>query len=499
MSRRDSLQGQPHRLALLLWLVLGLWPAALMAHGAGPRWQALLDASLELPADVEVQIRHSLAPQVLLSNQSEQALEVLDPRGRAFLRIGPEGVHADMNAAAWYNTYSVAGLATPQAAQDPQAAPRWRQVSTETAWGWFDPRLSPDPDAGNDSGADYTPPPWEIPTRRAEGSPFRLSGHFQQTQAQGQWQSQLTRSGRLSPQISIGLIPGPVDAFMLRNQSQQPVTVIGVDAEPFVRVGPEGVFANATSKTWRAWGRSRFEQSDLEATQPQWIKISNSQTYTWLDPRSRPATSEPSDASAAQALHHWSIPLRVAGELTQLPGQSQWQSAQPVTMTMASMDMRSSQGKAHAHQPIAAPKPWPRVQLKVESDSMSGWNVHVRTDNFRFSPETAGKQSQPGQGHAHLYVDGEKVARLYGPWFHLPYLSPGTHYIHATLNADDHSVWMADGRLIGHRIRVEVPQQAGAMSGNPATMMPHAAGAKQPSTHTMTDHVAGSEATAMAH
>jgi hypothetical protein len=138
------------------------------------------------------------------------------------------------------------------------------------------------------------------------------------------------------------------------------------------------------------------------------------------------------------------------------------------------MGMAMEQGAAHAHRPAPAPKPWPRVQLQVEPDSMSGWNVHVRTDNFRFSPETAGAQRQPGQGHAHLYVDGKKVARLYGPWFHLPHLTPGSHYLHVTLNADDHSVWTADGRLIGHRIRVEVPPAQTQMQGMPMSDGPTA-------------------------
>ena len=36
-----------------------------------------------------------------------------------------------------------------------------------------------------------------------------------------------------------------------------------------------------------------------------------------------------------------------------------------------------------------------------------------------FAPENVNQADVDGQGHAHIYVDGEKVSRVYGERFHL--------------------------------------------------------------------------------
>lgn len=83
----------------------------------------------------------------------------------------------------------------------------------------------------------------------------------------------------------------------------------------------------------------------------------------------------------------------------------------------------------------------PSVRLEVEPDSESGWNVHLATENFEFAPAQVGEQAVDGEGHAHLYLDDEKVARVYGPWFHLdPALVPeGERTLSVQLNGNDHA------------------------------------------------------------
>lgn len=84
----------------------------------------------------------------------------------------------------------------------------------------------------------------------------------------------------------------------------------------------------------------------------------------------------------------------------------------------------------------------PTIRLAVTDDSASGWNVHVVTEGFRFTPENTGGEARGGEGHAHLYVDGKKIARLYGPWYHLsPSAVPeGEHTLTVSVNADRKSV-----------------------------------------------------------
>lgn len=80
----------------------------------------------------------------------------------------------------------------------------------------------------------------------------------------------------------------------------------------------------------------------------------------------------------------------------------------------------------------------PTVRLRAERDPMAGWNIQIVTERFRFAPERVNQTHAAGEGHAHLYVDGKKVARVYGPWFHLGPQTPGKHELRVTLNANSH-------------------------------------------------------------
>ena len=88
----------------------------------------------------------------------------------------------------------------------------------------------------------------------------------------------------------------------------------------------------------------------------------------------------------------------------------------------------------------------PTLDFRVAKDAASGWNLHVVTTGFRFAPESVNGPHRPGEGHAHVYVDGKKVARIYGPWFHLGVLPPGEVTLSVTLNANDHSALAVAGR-----------------------------------------------------
>ena len=81
----------------------------------------------------------------------------------------------------------------------------------------------------------------------------------------------------------------------------------------------------------------------------------------------------------------------------------------------------------------------PTLDIMVAKDKVGGWNLHVLTTNFRFAPENVNTPHRDGEGHAHLYVNGEKIARLYGPWFHIGSLPSGPAQVTVTLNANDHS------------------------------------------------------------
>ncbi|MDE0610776.1 MAG: hypothetical protein OXH77_12805 [Anaerolineaceae bacterium] len=87
----------------------------------------------------------------------------------------------------------------------------------------------------------------------------------------------------------------------------------------------------------------------------------------------------------------------------------------------------------------------PEVDLQLIPLAGGGFNLRVQTLNFEFTPQKVDLEPLPNEGHAHLYVDGEKIARLYGEWFHLPALPEAAETLTVTLHANDHSVFTRDG------------------------------------------------------
>jgi len=83
--------------------------------------------------------------------------------------------------------------------------------------------------------------------------------------------------------------------------------------------------------------------------------------------------------------------------------------------------------------------PTPTLRVAIEPDPVLGWNLHLSTENFRFAPEAAGLAHKDGEGHAHLHVNGTKIARLYGDWFHLTDLPAGAVEVEVGLYSNDHS------------------------------------------------------------
>ena len=92
--------------------------------------------------------------------------------------------------------------------------------------------------------------------------------------------------------------------------------------------------------------------------------------------------------------------------------------------------------------------PVPQIRLSLHPDGPQSRNLHIEITNFTFAPEAVNGPHVPGQGHAHIYLNGTKIARTYGPWFQLDALPPGRHDIRVTLNANDHSQLAINGTPI---------------------------------------------------
>ncbi|MEP5731478.1 MAG: hypothetical protein ABJL67_19140 [Sulfitobacter sp.] len=98
----------------------------------------------------------------------------------------------------------------------------------------------------------------------------------------------------------------------------------------------------------------------------------------------------------------------------------------------------------------------PQISIMLHPDPMAGYNLHVMTENFAFSPQNASLSNVTGEGHAHVYINGQKLSRLYGGWMHLDNLPKGTVDIEVTLNTNDHRPLTVNGTAISAKHRLEV-------------------------------------------
>ena len=114
----------------------------------------------------------------------------------------------------------------------------------------------------------------------------------------------------------------------------------------------------------------------------------------------------------------------------------------------------------HHHGSIEIPdgQPVPSIALVVHPDSVRGWNLEIQTTHFRFAPEQVNQANQPNTGHGHLYINGERNGRVYGPWLHLPQLPPGRNEITVSLNANGHEAFTHNGQAIESTVVIEVAE-----------------------------------------
>lgn len=105
----------------------------------------------------------------------------------------------------------------------------------------------------------------------------------------------------------------------------------------------------------------------------------------------------------------------------------------------------------HEHKSVmvSSDKVAPKVSLETFADTMGGYNIHIITSNYIFTPKEAGKDPVQNTGHVHVFVNGVKVGRAYGEWYYIPKTSfnVGMNTINVYLTANNHSNWMlSDGK-----------------------------------------------------
>ncbi|NVK23434.1 MAG: hypothetical protein HWE10_00765 [Gammaproteobacteria bacterium] len=149
--------------------------------------------------------------------------------------------------------------------------------------------------------------------------------------------------------------------------------------------------------------------------------------------------------------------------ITVLCGATWIASAQQMT-SETSLNSTNDMGMDHSHIPIALPESANRMalSLSLREDSMSGYNLILDTKHYHWSIPPSGmdmmammsasidEATNNVEGHAHLYVNGEKIQRVYGKYLHLPeaLFRDGLNSISVTLNNHGHMYWTIDDKKV---------------------------------------------------
>jgi hypothetical protein len=100
----------------------------------------------------------------------------------------------------------------------------------------------------------------------------------------------------------------------------------------------------------------------------------------------------------------------------------------------------------------------PSIDVSVTQDPSGTWLLKVKAEHFMFAPENVGvKTPSYNEGHAHLYINGKKINRLYGEYYNLGDLKKGKSEIKVTLNSNNHGELVYKGQLIQSTVIVEIP------------------------------------------
>lgn len=109
----------------------------------------------------------------------------------------------------------------------------------------------------------------------------------------------------------------------------------------------------------------------------------------------------------------------------------------------------------------------PSVMVSAAENPECGWDITTQFENFEFAGAGADMEYAAGEGHVHLFVDGEFLVQVNEPVYHLGGLdlTPGTHQIMVQVNGSDHRPLSVDGEIISASTDLEVTAEQAAISG----------------------------------
>ena len=105
--------------------------------------------------------------------------------------------------------------------------------------------------------------------------------------------------------------------------------------------------------------------------------------------------------------------------------------------------------------------PPPDLDLAAQIMPSGALRLDVLAKDFRFTDVCVSRAEGAPVGHAHISVNGIKVASAYQPRVYLEALPPGSHRIRAVLRGQDHRALVGADGLISAELWVVVPPAQG--------------------------------------
>lgn len=267
----------------------------------------VISSHFKAPSGIDIRVVQTTVNQFALATDGTHQVDILDPQGRAFIRLRDGKVQADLNAAAWFRAQQPGGGKVPallMAKKD--LPPQWSTVAEQTGYGWYDKRLVDDP-----------PKPFKL-SLRVDGKrivvPVAVSS---KPVMHGFWQPEVTQS----PDTELtAMIPGVSGSVILLSRpinSEKTLQVLDDQGQAFIELRKDGVWVNQHHK-WFAQLKLYGKTGGPE----DWIKVNQGHTVTYQDPRIQASWPDNHKETG-----HWSIPVLIDGNTTPdtVLGEVHWQ------------------------------------------------------------------------------------------------------------------------------------------------------------------------------
>ncbi|MGY1814401.1 hypothetical protein [Blastococcus sp. SYSU D00820] len=124
------------------------------------------------------------------------------------------------------------------------------------------------------------------------------------------------------------------DEFEVVNTTDVDVEVPGYSDEPYLRIGPDGVWRNsrspATYLNLDRYGRTDVPEDADVTAEPEWVQVSTEPAYTWHDHRTHwmsegslpPAVA--ADPTHEHVVSEWTVPMVHGGTPIEVRGELTW-------------------------------------------------------------------------------------------------------------------------------------------------------------------------------